>query len=81
MSRTQITDVSYSDFGLMEELTDEELLQVNGGSEDGDPGRKKWWQWVVGGALIVAGALTSSVGVGVALIGAGTAIFTDDPNK
>lgn len=66
------------DFGLMEELTDEELLQINGGSEDGDTGKKKWWQWVIGGALIVAGTLTSPVAVGVALITAGTAIITDD---
>jgi hypothetical protein len=77
MSRLQITELNSSDFGL-EELTDEELLQINGGSEEGDPGKKKWWQWVIGGALIVAGVLTTPVAVGVALIGAGTAVITDD---
>jgi hypothetical protein len=80
MSRLQITELNSSDFGL-EELTDEELLQINGGSEEGDPGKKKWWQWAIGGALIVVGAFTSPTGIGVALITAGTAIITDDSTK
>ena len=77
MSRLQITELNSSDFGL-EELTDEELLQINGGSEEGDAGKKKWWQWVIGGALVVVGSLTSPVGIGVALMAGGFAIITDD---
>ena len=77
MSRLQITELNSSDFGL-EELTDEELLQINGGSEDADPGKKKWWQWAIGGALVIIGAFTSPAGIGGALIAGGIAVFTDD---
>jgi hypothetical protein len=35
MAQIQITDLNPSDFGFMEELTDEELLAINGG--DGNP--------------------------------------------
>jgi hypothetical protein len=31
MAQIQITDLNPSDFGFMEELTDEELLAINGG--------------------------------------------------
>jgi hypothetical protein len=31
MAHVQITDLNSSDFGLMEELTEEELLEINGG--------------------------------------------------
>ena len=31
MAKIQITDLNPSDFGFMEELTDEELLAINGG--------------------------------------------------
>jgi hypothetical protein len=31
MAQIQITDLNPSDFGLTEELTDEELLAINGG--------------------------------------------------
>lgn len=34
MAQIQITDLNPSDFGFMEELTDEELLAINGA---GDP--------------------------------------------
>lgn len=33
MSQIQITDLNPSDFGFMEELTDEELLAINGGKK------------------------------------------------
>jgi bacteriocin-like protein len=36
MARIQITDLNPSDFGLTEELTDEELMAINGGSKFSD---------------------------------------------
>ena len=36
MAQIQIIDLNPSDFGFMEELTDEELLAINGG-KDTDP--------------------------------------------
>jgi hypothetical protein len=69
MNHIQITDLNPSDSGLMDELTDEEFLAVNGG---------KWYHWLAGAALIVTGALTTPVGIGAALIGAGGAIIASD---
>jgi len=34
MAQIQITDLNPSDFGFLEELTDEELLAINGGRTD-----------------------------------------------
>lgn len=34
MAQIQITDLNPSDFGFMEELTDEELLAINGSGPD-----------------------------------------------
>ena len=71
MAQIQITDVNLSDSvssdsASMEELTDEELLEINGGS---------FWTWLGGAGLIVAGVLTTPVGIGAALIGAGGAVI------
>ncbi|MBG1267516.1 hypothetical protein [Nostoc sp. WHI] len=67
MARIQITDLNPSESELLLcELTAEEMLEINGGS---------WFTRIVGATLIVAGVLTSSVGIGVALIGAGATIF------
>lgn len=67
MARIQITDLNSSDFGFMEKLTDEELLEINGG---------KWYNWVVGAVLVVAAVLT--VNPGLALTGA--AVILEDPS-
>lgn len=69
MAKIQITDLNPSDFGVMEELTEEEFSEINGGS---------FWTWLGGAALIVVGAFTTPVGIGVALIGAGGAIIASD---
>jgi hypothetical protein len=69
MAKIQITDLNTSDFASIEELTEEELLEINGGS---------FWTWLGGAALIVAGVLTTPVGIGAALIGAGGAVIASD---
>jgi predicted phage tail protein len=69
MAQIQITDLNPSDFGFMEELTEEELLAINGGG---------WFNKLLGGVLIFAGFFTTSVGIGVALIGAGGNIIAAD---
>jgi len=69
MAQIQITDLNPSDSASMEELTDEELLEINGGS---------LWTWLAGSALIVVGALTTPVGIGVGLIAAGATIIASD---
>jgi len=72
MAHIQTTDLNSSDFAFMEELeelTEEELLEINGGS---------FWTWLGGSALIVAGVLTAPVGIGASLIGAGGAIISSD---
>ena len=66
MAQIQITDLNPSDFGFMEELTDEELLAINGG---------KWWHWVIGGAAIVGGIILESgalIAAGLNFIESGT---------
>jgi hypothetical protein len=70
MARIQITDLDPSDSVSMEELTEEELLKINGGS---------LLTWLAGGALIVGGILTAGTGIGVALIAAGATIIASDP--
>lgn len=64
MSRIHISDLNPSDELLC--LTDEQMLDINGGS---------WFTRILGGVLIVAGALTSSVGIGAALIAGGVDII------
>jgi lactobin A/cerein 7B family class IIb bacteriocin len=62
MARIQITDLDSSDFGSMEELTDEELLEINGG---------RWQDWAAG-ALFVGGVIAtggSGLVFGVARLG------------
>lgn len=72
MAHIQITDLNSSDTGLLYELTDEELLDINGGS---------LFNQILGGILIAGGAVLGLTGagtaVGVALIGAGAAIYAD----
>ena len=68
MAQIQITDLNPSDFGFMEELTEEELLAINGGG---------WFNKLLGGVLIFAGFFTS-FGIGAALIGAGGNIIAAD---
>lgn len=75
MAHIQLTNLNPSDseameeLAEMEELTEEELLEINGG---------KWFHWVAGAGLIVAGVLTSPVAIGAALIGAGGAVIASD---
>ncbi len=69
MAQIQITDLNPSDFGFMEELTEEELLAINGGG---------WFNKLLGGILIFAGIFTTSFGIGAALIGAGGNIIAAD---
>jgi predicted phage tail protein len=45
------------------------MLDINGGG---------WLKVLIGAALIVAGAFTTPVGIGAALIGAGGAIIASD---
>ena len=67
MARIQIADINPSQSELLLcELTAEEMLEINGGS---------WFTRIVGAVLIVAGAFTTPVGIGAALIVAGTDII------
>ena len=52
MARIQITDLNPSESGLLYELTDEELLDINGGSLFGR----------------IVGAIVSLVGIGVSFV-------------
>lgn len=72
MARIQITDLNSSDSASMKELTEEELLEINGGS---------LWTWLAGAALIVVGAFTTPIGIGVGLMGAGATIIASDPTS
>lgn len=71
MARLQITDLNSSDSASREELTEEELLEINGGS---------WLTWLVGSALIVGGILTAGTGLGGVLITVGGSIITSEPS-
>ncbi len=67
MAQIQITDLNPSDFGFMDELTDEELLAINGG---------RWWHWVIGAAAVVGGIFLASG----SLIAAGIEVVLIDPS-
>ncbi|AFY48971.1 hypothetical protein Nos7524_3168 [Nostoc sp. PCC 7524] len=69
MARIQIADLNPSDSELLHDLSDSEMLDINGGG---------WLKVLIGAALIVAGAFTTPVGIGAALIGAGGAIIASD---
>jgi hypothetical protein len=65
MARIQITDLNPSDFGFLEELTDEELLEIKGG---------KWYNWVIGALFVAAGVCTLNLG----FVGAGVCVVLED---
>jgi len=65
MAQIQITDLNPSDSGFMEELTDEEILVINGGA---------WYNWVFGAVLVAAGACTGNL----LFIAAGVALAAQD---
>ncbi|MEA5526899.1 hypothetical protein [Nodularia spumigena] len=71
MAKIQIADINVSDSELLCNLTDEEMFDVNGGS---------WFTRILGGVLIVAGVLTTPVGIGAALITGGSAIIAAGEN-
>jgi hypothetical protein len=74
MARLQITDLNSSDSKLMEELTDEELLEINGGGGFTWRGFNRW----INDALGVVGA----VGVGVVIsIGGGGSSGSQAPKS
>ncbi|MBN3906100.1 MAG: hypothetical protein HWQ35_05925 [Nostoc sp. NMS1] len=66
MASIQITDLNSSKSELLYELTNAELLDINGGG---------WFSDVLGVAMIVTGIFTSSVGIGTALIAGGVSII------
>lgn len=72
MAHIQITDLNPSESGLLYELTDEELVDINGGSLFGR---------IVGALLTVAGIVVSTASLGAAspvgagLIAAGAVIY------
>lgn len=60
MAHIQMTDRNPSDLGLMEELTDEDLLAINGGGKFSD-----WWDGVddtVGDVISGVGQVVETVG-------------------
>ena len=64
MSRIQINDLNSSDFGFLSELTDEEVLDINGGG---------FWGICLGCAIMVAGVVTvvpAVLGAAVTVVGA-----------
>jgi lactobin A/cerein 7B family class IIb bacteriocin len=73
MARIQICDLNHSDSELLYELTDKELLDINGGG---------WFKRIAGAVLIVGGAALAITGVGagagVALITGGAGIIASD---
>ncbi len=73
MARIQICDLNHSNSELLYELTDQELLDINGGG---------LFKKIAGALLIVGGtalAITGvGAGVGAALIGGGAAIIASD---
>lgn len=72
MSRIQINDLNSSDFSFLSELTDEEMLDINGGG---------WFSRAIGIACLFFGAFfPPSTAIGVALIGAGAAILSSENN-
>lgn len=66
MASIQITDLNSSESELLYELTNAELLDINGGG---------WFSDVLGVVMIVTGIFTSSVGIGTALIAGGVSII------
>ena len=68
MAQIQITDLNPSDCGFIEELTEEELLEINGG---------RWYNWVFGLALVAAAVCTGNpvfAAAGVSLTAQDTSI-------
>ncbi|MEJ6486772.1 hypothetical protein N0Y54_36860 [Nostoc punctiforme UO1] len=66
MASIQITDLNSSKSELLYELTNADLLDINGGG---------WFSDILGVAMIVTGIFTSSVGIGTALIAGGVSII------
>jgi hypothetical protein len=66
MASIQITDLNVSESELLYNLTDEQILEINGGS---------WFSRIFGGLMVVVGIFTTPVGIGVALIGGGSSII------
>ena len=65
MAHIQMTDRNPSDLGIMEELTDEELLAINGG------GFSDWWERVDGkvdDVITGVGGVVTTVGKVAGLI-------------
>jgi hypothetical protein len=58
MTNIQISDLNVSDFEFMHQLTDEELLAINGGWG------WKVWKKIIGGAAIATGVVLAATGVG-----------------
>jgi hypothetical protein len=73
MASIQITDLNSSDSGLMYELCEAELLDINGGG---------WFKKIFGGIAIIGGTilgfLPGGATVGVPLIAGGAAIIASD---
>jgi hypothetical protein len=66
MASIQITDLNVSESELLYDLTDEQILEINGGG---------WFSRIFGGLMVVVGIFTTPVGIGVALIGGGSSII------
>lgn len=71
MASVQITDLNSSKSELLYELSDDEILDINGGGLLGD---------IVGVVMIVAACFTSPV-IGVALIGGGVNLINGGSNS
>lgn len=73
MARIQICDLNHSNSELLYELTDQELLDINGGG---------LFKKILGAVLIVGGTALAITGVGAgagaALIGGGATIIASD---
>jgi hypothetical protein len=66
MANIQIADINPSESELLYELTDAEILDINGGS---------WFSRIFGGLMVIVGIFTTPVGIGVALITGGSSII------
>ena len=73
MANIQIADINPSESELLYELTNAEILDINGGGWF-----TRWFRRIVGVAMIIAGALTTPVGIGAALISGGSVIIAGE---
>ena len=72
MANIQIADINPSESELLYELTDAEILDINGGG---------WFSRIFGGLMVIVGIFTTPVGIGTALIAGGSSIIASGERR